>query len=121
MSNKNTKIQAQNLVRRRHQLRRVLTDPRPLLIGTVYKTRVRCGNPRCHCAKRLAHPKTFLVFQDGGKRRCKLVRLADVRWVFQAAERYKNFRNALREIRSIDLKEVRNFMAMAQERAIRYQ
>ncbi len=121
MSNKNTKTQAQKLARRRHQLCKVLTDDRPLMIGTVYKTHIRCGNPRCHCATGLAHPKTLLVYKDGKKRRCKFVRLADVRWVRQAAERYGMFRRALRELRSIDSQEAHNFMVMAQERAVRYE
>jgi len=120
MKSATIKIRARNLARRRFQLRKVLADSRPLLIGTVYKTRVRCGNSRCHCAKGLAHPKTLLLYKDRGKRRCKLIRLADVRWVRQAAERYKKFRRALRELRSIDSEEVQNFMAMAVKRAIRY-
>ena len=120
MSRTTTKIRARNLARRRHQLRKVLADSRPLLIGTVYQARIRCGSLHCHCTKGLAHPKTLLVYKDRGKRRCKLVRLDDVRWVRQAANRYRRFRHALRELRSIASKEVQNFMAMAMKRAIRY-
>lgn len=120
LSSSRAGIRAKKLEARRRELLRILRDPWPLILGTVYPARVRCGNVRCHCADGPGHPKTLLVYQEGGRRRCKVIRLADVGWVRQAAERYREFRRALRELRTLGAEEVRNFRGLARARAIRY-
>lgn len=108
------------LAHRRRQLLRVLLDPQPLIIGTVYRAYQRCGNPTCHCARGRGHPKTLLVYQARGRRRCKLVRKADVPWVRAAAERYRAFRKALRGLRTLTARELKELQALARSRAIEY-
>ena len=80
---------AQDLIGRRRRLLASLRDSRPLLMGSVYTTYQRCGNPTCHCAQGRGHLKTLLVYRIQGRRVCKLVRKADVSWVREAAERYR--------------------------------
>ena len=109
------------LARRRRQLLKVLLDPRPMLMGTAYTAYQRCGNPTCHCARDRGHPKTLLVYQARGRRRCKLVRKADVVWVRAAAERYRAFRTALRALRVLTVQEVEAFETLARSRAIEYE
>jgi hypothetical protein len=90
-------------------------------MGTVYAAYQRCGNPTCHCAHDRGHPKTLLVYQVRGRRRCKLVRKADVDWVRIAAERYRTFRTARRALRALTAREVEAFERLAHSRAIEYE
>jgi len=108
------------LARRRQQLLRVLLDRQPLIIGSVYSTYQRCGNPTCHCARGRGHAKTLLVYQAGGRRRCKRVRKADVPWAKAASERYRTFRKALRALRALDGEELKELEAFARSRAVEY-
>ncbi len=106
---------------RRHLIRRLKRD-HALAIGTVSVVNRKCGNPRCHCVDGLGHPQTLFLFKDEKerRRRCKLVRRADEPWMVQAGERYREFREDLKQLRAIDLEEKRILMALAEVRAIQY-
>lgn len=107
---------------RRRLIRRFKRE-HELAIGTVSVVNRKCGNPRCHCVDGPGHPQTLFLFKDPkeGRRRCKLVRRADEAWMLRAGERYREFREDLRQLRAIDLEEKRILMALAQGRAIRYE
>jgi len=107
---------------RRHLVRR-LRGEEELAIGTVSTLRRKCGNPACHCAEGPGHLQTLFLFKDvkEGRRRCKLVRRADEARMLRAGERYRKFREDMKRLRAMDLQEKRILMALAQERAIRYE
>ena len=107
---------------RRAMLRR-LTRDQELALGTVSMVYRKCGNPRCHCVEGRGHPQTLFLFKDEqqGRRRCKLVRREDEVRMNRAGQRYRQFRDDLKELRAIDKEEKRILMALAKVRAIRYQ
>ena len=106
----------------RRRLIRRLQREHELAIGTVSVVNRKCGSPRCRCVDGPGHPQTLFLFKDEkqGRRRCKLVRRADEAWMLRAGERYREFREDLRQLRAIDLEEKRILMALAEVRAIRY-
>jgi hypothetical protein len=107
----------------RHRLVRRLKQEHELAIGTVSVVNRKCGNPRCHCVEGPGHPQTLFLFKDAkeDRRRCKLVRRADEPRMLRAGERYREFREDLKQLRAIDLEEKRILMALAEARAIRYE
>ena len=106
----------------RRRLIRRLKREHELAIGTVSVVNRKCGNPRCHCVEGPGHPQTLFLFKDekDGHRRCKLVRRADEAWMLRAGERYREFREDLKQLRAIDLEEKRILTALAEVRAVRY-
>lgn len=111
------------LHQQRRRLIRRLTREGELAIGTVSVVNRKCGNPRCHCVDGPGHPQTLFMFKDEeqGRRRCKLVRRDDEAWMLKAGERYREFREDMKQLRAIDLEEKRILMALAEVRAIRYE
>jgi hypothetical protein len=91
--------------RRRKELLKILLADEPLLVGTVYDTLRRCGNPTCRCAERPTHRQTLLVFTKAGRRRCRFVRQAVAAHLRKAADRYRVCRQALREFRTLQNRE----------------
>ncbi len=125
MRKSRTKLLAslKELHQERRRLIRRLTRTYELAMGTVSVVNRKCGNPNCHCAEGPGHPQTLFLFQDPkeGRRRCKLVRRADEARMLRAGERYREFRGDLKRLRAIDLEEKRILVALAEERAIRYE
>lgn len=109
------------LQKRRWTLFKKLTHPRNLLIGTVYDILRRCGNPSCACAKTPTHRQTLFMSVRQGKRRCQFIRQEDLPWVQEAAGHYKEFRQALREIRALNRKELRLLGVQMKRKAISYE
>ena len=97
-----------------------LTRGQPIIVGNVYDVMRRCGNPSCHCAARPGHRQTLLIYVDDGKRHCKFVRLADVKWVKQAWERYHECKTALREFRALHRRELEVLRVQIQARRVSY-
>ena len=60
-----------------------------LIIGSLSEVQRRCGKPSCHCAERPGHPQTILMSVQEGRRRCQLIRQADLAAVRHAVERYQ--------------------------------
>jgi hypothetical protein len=108
----------QDLWRQREQLLQILLAQEPLLVGTVYDTLRRCGNPTCRCAQRPTHRQTLLIFTKAGRRRCRFVRQADAPSLHQAAERYRTWRQALREFHTLQDRERRLLKVQIRERVI---
>jgi len=102
-------------------LMRLLLREEELVIGTVYRVNKRCGSPYCHCQKGPGHPQTLFIFSEKGKRRCKLVRQADVQRMKKAAKRYKKCREAIRQLKTIHLQEIKILMALLPRRSMKYQ
>jgi hypothetical protein len=77
-----------------------------LIIGSLSEVQRRCGKPGCHCAERPGHPQTILMSVHDGRRRCQLIRQADVATVRQAVARYRAFRESLRLLSTLDSRVV---------------
>jgi hypothetical protein len=106
---------------RRQRLRRLVRD-HELAVGSVSVVARKCGNPTCGCASGLGHPQTLFLFSDeDGRRRCKLVRRADESRLQKAGERYRDFREDLKQLRAIDRREKEILMALRDQRAISYE
>ena len=73
-----------------------------LIIGSLSAVQRRCGKPSCHCAERPGHPQTILMSIDDGRRRCQVIRQAELAAVRQAVERYRAFRVGLRMLSTLD-------------------
>ena len=73
-----------------------------LIIGSLSEVQRRCGKPSCHCAERPGHPQTILMSVQEGRRRCQLIRQADLAAVRHAVERYRAFREGLRLLNTLD-------------------
>jgi hypothetical protein len=101
-------------------LLRFLLRQDELAIGTVYRVNKRCGSPYCHCRKGPGHPQTFFMFSEKGKRRCQLVRQADVQRMRKAAERYRKCRDAIRRLKTIHFQEIKILMAQLVRKGIKY-
>lgn len=94
------------LQKRRRALLREMLRPDPLIVGTVCEVLRRCGTPTCHCAKSPGHRQTLLLYGEGGRRTSRFIRSQDVAQVRRAWQRYRRFREALRELRTLNTREL---------------
>lgn len=108
-----------DLWRRREDLLAVLLSGEPVLVGTVYDTLRRCGNPTCRCAQRPSHRQTLLLFTWAGRRRCRFVRQGEAESLRQAAERYRTWRRTFREFHTLQNRERVLLREEIRKRAIR--
>jgi len=70
----------------------------PLLPGSMYTLRRRCGKPTCHCAQGEGHAAWSLTFMAGGKKRVERI---PKDWVDDVGRRVaagRAFQDALREV-----------------------
>lgn len=123
MSSSELQQALRRLQKERKALLRRLTLEHELAVGTVSLVRRKCGNPRCHCVDGEGHLHTQFLFMDkeNGRRVCKLVRRADEQRLQQAGRRYREFREGMQRLRAIDKEEKQILMALAQQRALRYE
>ncbi len=66
----------------------------PLVRGSVYELRRRCGRPSCRCARGRLHPVMVLSVSEQGRTRLRTIpqdRLAKLR---ELTQRYQRFRRA---------------------------
>jgi len=108
-----------DLWRRREELLAILLSDEPLLVGTVYDTLRRCGNPTCRCAQRPSHRQTLLLFTWAGRRRCRFVRQGEAESLRQAAQRYRAWRQAFREFHTLQNRERVFLREQIRKRAVR--
>jgi hypothetical protein len=76
------------------QLLEVFLAREPLVKGSVYELRRRCGKPTCGCARGALHGTVVLSWSEGGRTRLRSLppgRRADLR---AAVHRYQRFRRA---------------------------
>ena len=81
-----------------------LAQTDPLIIGSLSEVQRRCGKPFCHCAARPGHAQAILMSIDGGRRRCQVIRQADLPAVRRTVERYRAFRKGRRRLSTLDAK-----------------
>jgi hypothetical protein len=88
---------------RRALLVKDLAQTSTLIIGSFSIVMRRCGKRSCHCAERPGHAQAILMsVAEDGRRRCQLVRQADVDHVREAVERYRAARQGLRRLSTLD-------------------
>lgn len=91
----------QALVRLRDELGQrleVILAREPVVKGTVYALRRRCGKATCHCADGAPHESWVLSWSEGGRTRLRAVapgRLADLRQRTRAYQRLRRVRARL--------------------------
>lgn len=107
---------------RRRTLLGRLTGTSELAVGTVSWVDRKCGRAGCHCARGEGHRQMQFLFADAdGVRRCKLVRKADHVRLEDANQRYRAFREDLRQLAAIQKREHEILMALMEGRGLRYE
>ena len=86
------------------QITSELLDEDPLLIGSISEVLRTCGKPNCRCAKKPYHPYLVLMTSRGGRRKCQVVRKADVDQVTLRVRRYRKFRSLLKDLKALETK-----------------
>lgn len=81
-----------------------LAQNEPILIGSISQVLRTCGKPNCRCAQSPCHPHVVLMSVTVGKRRCQLVRKADVDETTEKVQRYRECRSALKKIKALHKK-----------------
>jgi len=85
----------QSLVQRVNEMKR-LVEPflsdRPVIKGTVYELRRRCGKPGCRCAKGQLHARMVVSASEKGKTRLRVIPRGFLVEVQQKVRRYQDLR-----------------------------
>jgi len=73
----------------------VFFDRRPLVRGTVYELRRKCGKPSCCCATEgKLHPATVISWNENRRQRLRALKKSEVMEMRRLTARYKRFRTA---------------------------
>ena len=112
--------QVQTLAQRTTALRAELLRDEEFVVGTVSEVRARCGKPGCQCAQGGGHPQMRLLYAEGGRRRCKLIRQADWDRMRRAGARYRHLRATLRTLATLHARELRLFRTLVRQGGVRY-
>jgi len=75
-----------------------------------------CGKPNCRCAKKPSHRHWTLLTAFEGKRRCQVVRKKDVHIVSEKIQRYRCFRDLLKQMKRLDLQRYALLKKLLEER-----
>src|SRR5438046_2591514 len=120
-STQKSRVAVDSLERRRRGLLELLLGEEEIVLGTVSAVQARCGKPGCRCARGAeGHPQVRLLYADGGRRRCKLVRKEDEERIQNAGDRYRRLKAALRDLATLDSKELRLLRDVLRKRGLRY-
>jgi hypothetical protein len=80
---------------------------RPVIKGTVYELRRRCGKPGCRCARGQLHARMVLSASQGGKTRLQVIPHGFLVEVKQKVRRYQELRRARARLGEIYRKMLR--------------
>jgi len=67
---------------------------KPVVRGSVYEFKRKCGHKNCACATGEPHISTALSITDGGRKRLKVIPKGKVVGMKEKAERYRSLRQA---------------------------
>ncbi len=113
--------QLHTLGQRQATLRAALVRADEFVVGTVSEVLARCGKPGCQCTQAGGgHPQLRLLYAEGGRRRCKLIRHADWARVRRAGARYRHLRATLRTLATLHARELRLLRTLVREGGWRY-
>lgn len=101
----------QEIERRRHELGQQLRtlSLEPLMRGSIYERRRRCGRPTCACAKtpKARHPSKFLTVFLAGRTRGFHLRAEDEARVQTAIAAYHRLWKIVNELTACEVAELR--------------
>ncbi|MFQ6094012.1 MAG: DUF6788 family protein [bacterium] len=102
-------VDASKLRQRVHQLdarRRGLLDrvlrPGPMVVGSLYQMRRRCGKPGCKCVRGQLHASWYLSRAEGGRTKLTYIGKIVPDHLGRRVRRYQEHQKVLAEIRKID-------------------
>lgn len=110
-----------SLEMRRARAVEALTTDQPFLVGSLSLVNRTCGKPTCHCATDPGHPVWMLATTQDSRRRCQVVRLADVDDVRQRVEAYKTFKTLRRELEAIHRELIALLRGLQEKRNVPYE
>lgn len=108
------------LERERARLLDALLVGEPLLKGSLSLVKRTCGKASCHCAQRPGHEVWVLATTQEARRRCQVVRQADVEEIRRRSAVYKGFWAALRRLDAIGKEEKVLLRGLIAERDLPY-
>lgn len=85
------------LARRMAELFELFMDIRPLVKGTVYQLKRKCGKLGCRCQKGHLHATMVMVSSEGGRKRLRVIPKGSFVEVKIKADRYRKVRAARAE------------------------
>ena len=88
------RTQLLQLLEQIQQLRQPFLEREPLLPGSVYTLKRRCGKPNCRCATGELHHTEILSYRGGPRPRNITPPPGQLRGVKQGTEAYRRFRQA---------------------------
>lgn len=71
----------------------------PVIKGTVYELKRRCGKPACKCARGELHAQMVLSASEGGKTRLQVIPAKELSRVKEKVWRYQALRHARTRLR----------------------
>ena len=71
---------------------RTLDTRHPQIRASLYRHRIRCGRPGCHCARGPGHWRWCLSFESARGRHTRTLSEEELRKVLPGAEAYRRFR-----------------------------
>ena len=71
-----------------------LNDRRPMIKGTVYEQRRKCGKPTCYCADGEPHSSMMLSRSNQGRTKLMTIPSGHLKDFQVLTERYQRFRSA---------------------------
>jgi hypothetical protein len=74
-----------------------LLDEKPMIKGTLYPLRRKCGKPSCRCARGQLHETMMLSASIAGKTKLWTIPAERVENIREMTERYRHFRRARTE------------------------
>ncbi len=121
MSIKNFAHTLDRLQQKRRNLIAAFLETAPLIVGSLTKTKGRCGKPNCACAEQPTHDITLLMTSQDSHRTSQLVRKDDVEAVTELWERYRTLRKSLTALRELNKEELEILSQIIQERKTTYE
>ena len=108
------------LIRRMRDARlKKLAHVGPLVAASLVQQRVRCGQPRCHCAQGDKHVKTAISQTVDGKTRTVYVPLELVPEVHTWVAEHKRVKQLLKEISDLTIALIRTHASHRDRRRTR--
>ncbi len=106
--------------KKRGELMNKLMSSEEVAVGTLARAKRPCGNPRCgKCAISPSHEQVVLYYtNEKGKRTSRFVRRSEEERFEEAHGSYREFKDAVRELKHLDSEEMDLLGALKQSRSL---
>ncbi len=110
----------EKLEKKRSELMERLMSSEEMAVGTLRRAPRPCGNPRCgKCAIGPSHEQVVLYYtNEKGQRTSRFVRRSEEERFEEAHGRYREFKDAVRELKHLDAEEMDFLGALKQSRSL---